>query len=189
MLKNGGDAVSTFRCLCFLAPTLLCVGLQAGIKDAIDNNNVEELQAALKADPLALNTWSITTHLQDRLGNTISIPVTPLMYAVMVNASVDIINALFAAGANPEIQDTRFGDTALHHAVRNKNQKLARLILKHAYGKSLTDIKNFSGFSPLDEAQGDIKKLLKKYETLSAKFNRVWRELGGTLPHDPDLVE
>ncbi len=181
-----------FRCLCFLA-TMLCVGLQAGIKDAIDNKDVGQVNAAVnaarEADQPVLNDWSISTE-QAYLGKNLPVAVTPLMYAAIVNASAGIIDALFKAGAKPEIQDTSFGDTALHHAVRNNNKELAELILKHAKGKSLTDIKNFSGLTPLDEAKDDdMKKLLKHYETLGAKFSRAWHKLGGSLPHDPELEE
>ncbi len=174
---------------------MLCVGLQAGIKEAIDSGDVGQVNDALKAAREAgqsvLNDWTVQTQLQDRFGNTINVAVTPLMYAAIINASADMVSALFAAGAKPEIQDTSFGDTALHHAVRNKNQSLAKLILKHARGKSLTDIKNFSGLTPLDEAEiaknDAMKKLLKHYETLGAKFSRAWHKLGGSLPHDPEV--
>lgn len=179
-----------FKCVCFLA-AMLCVGLQASIKEAIDSGNVEQVNAAINAavasDQPVLNEWSVRIELKDRWGNMIPVAVTPLVYAVIVNASPEVVNALFAAGADPSIQDTRFADTALHHAVRNNNQTLTELILKNAKGKSLTDIKNFSDLSPLDEAQDDaMKKLIKKYETWGAKLGRGWHKLGGSLPHDPE---
>jgi hypothetical protein len=182
--------VKAFSYLCFLV-AILCVGLQAGIKDAIDSGSVEHVNAVLQttrdAEQPVLNDWSISTK-QDYLGKKLPVAVTPLMYAAIVNVRTDIVSALFAAGAKPEIQDTSFGDTALHHAVRNNNKDLAELILKYARGKSLTDIKNFSGLTPLDEANDDgMKKLLKHYETLGAKFGRAWHKLGGSLPHDPEL--
>jgi hypothetical protein len=171
---------------------MLCVGLQAEIQkpeiqNAIDSKDVGQVNAAINADTSVLNDLCIEETMPG-FRQTVSVLITPLMYAVAQGASEAVVSALLAMGSNPTKQDNVYGDTALHYAVRNNNQTLAELILKNAKGKSLTDIKNFSRFTPLDEAQDDtMKNLLQSYETWGAKFRGKLHRLGEKLSHDFEL--
>lgn len=76
---------------------------------------------------------------------------TPLIVAVQVS-SIQIARRLLEAGADVNAHDeTRIGDTALHHAVEKGTLEMVELLLKAGANPT---IKGWMWRTPLDEARG-----------------------------------
>lgn len=89
------------------------------------------------------------------IGKDVNAKGGPLHYASILHraawlASPEVVEALIEKGANLRAK-TRFGDSVLHYAARNRNSDVLRLLLK-VYGPSAATVKNDKMQTPLKDA-------------------------------------
>ena len=127
----------------------------------------------------------------DALNATNKNGFTPLMIAVRKNYIESVIS-LLQAGANPNIQHTKSGDTALHYAAKEGNALLAKAII--AFRADIS-IENKAGNTALQEAQSlsakdaeECKKVLQETTDHVEKAKAVLAETVEPAPLDPNSV-
>jgi ankyrin repeat protein len=78
-------------------------------------------------------------------GVTASEATRGLADAAAANASHEVVGALLAAGANPEVLDSDLGLSAVRCAIRAGNEKSAALLIRHGAPDDSTDVDRFIG--------------------------------------------
>jgi ankyrin repeat protein len=102
------------------------------------------LGAAVYADdPRAVSL--LTEALGTNSGATATEATKGLADAAAANASYEVVAALLAAGANPEVHDSDAGLSALRCAVRAGNEEAAALLVRHGAADDSTDVDRFFG--------------------------------------------
>jgi ankyrin repeat protein len=74
----------------------------------------------------------------------------PVLHSAVQKRLTKIVSLLLKKGADPNLQDTKFGRTALHNAVEMGLTKIAEAMISH---NASPLIKDFHGSTALDLAQ------------------------------------
>jgi hypothetical protein len=102
------------------------------------------LGAAVYADdPRAVSL--LVEALRTATGETATQATKGLADAAAANASHEVVGALLAAGANPDVQDSDAGISALRCAVRSGNEDVEALLVRHGARDDSTDVDRFLG--------------------------------------------
>jgi ankyrin repeat protein len=83
--------------------------------------------------------------LRTATGETATEATKGLADAAAAKASHEVVAALLAGGANPEVHDSDTGLSALRCAVRAGNEETAALLVRHGAPDDSTDIDRFLG--------------------------------------------
>lgn len=107
---------------------------------------------------------------------------TPLMLSVR-NGYVTSAVIFLEAGANPDVQHRKTGDTALHLAVEAGNSSLLKALL--AFGADV-QVKNHKGKTPLDIARAEgAKECVKILEDIIKRMAKAASQVSDTFEPVP----
>ena len=113
---------------------------------------------------------------------------TPLMLSIR-NGYVSSTVIFLEAGANPDVQHRKTGNTALHLAVENKNSSLLKALL--AFGADVK-IMNHNGKAPLEVARAEgAKECVEILEDIIKRMDEAASQVSNTfepLPVPPNAI-
>jgi len=133
------------------------------------------LGAAVYADdPQAVSL--LVEALRAATGETATEATKGLADAAAANASHEVVAVLLAAGANPEVQDSDMGLSAVRCAVRAGNKESAAMLVGHGAPDDSTDVDRFMG-ACLGGDRHRAEQLLAEHPDLPSRLSEEDRAL------------